>query len=469
MSSDLAISVNNISKRYMIYDSPQDRLKQTLWCGRKRFYHEFWALKNVSFDVKKGETVAIIGSNGSGKSTLLQIIAETLTPTSGEIMVCGRVAALLELGSGFNPEFTGRENVFINGAILGFNRADMEELYDEIVAFADIGEYINMPVKTYSSGMTVRLAFAVQAIVPKEVLIVDEALSVGDELFQRKCFAKLEEFKSYGGTILFVSHDGGAVVQLCNRAMLLDQGEKIMIGPSKQVVNLYQKFIYAPSDKKAQLRQELKEISNDFNKNREAKEIQCNDCSLTPINSNQQKKSDLVKSYFDPNLITKETIHYESRGARISNGEILTIDGKNVNLLVPGKRYIWRYFVEFSEMFTNVRFGMLIKTINGLELGGAVSARVGYGIPEVKAGSIVRVEYEFKANLAPGTYFFNAGVLALVNGEEVYLDRCVELGVFKIIHDNESLMTSIVDFEIIPQTFIVNNKGDMEEKNNIAI
>ena len=221
MSSEIAISVADVSKRYQIYDAPSDRLKQMLTRARKQYFREFSALKNISFEVRKGETVGIIGRNGSGKSTLLQIICGTLNPTGGTLHTRGRIAALLELGAGFNPDFTGRENVYMNAAILGLSKLEIEQRFDDIAAFADIGEFIEQPVKSYSSGMSVRLAFAVAINVDAQILIIDEALSVGDELFQRKCFSRIEAIRAQGATILFVSHSGGTIIELCDRAILL--------------------------------------------------------------------------------------------------------------------------------------------------------------------------------------------------------------------------------------------------------
>lgn len=236
---EVAISVRDVGKMYRIYDRPQDRLKQMLLRGRRVYGHEFWALRNVSFDVRRGETVGIIGRNGSGKSTLLQIIAGTLAPSEGRVVVNGRVAALLELGSGFNPEFTGRENVFLNGAILGISRAEMEQRFDAIAEFADIGEFIDQPVKFYSSGMVLRLAFAVQAQVDPDILIVDEALAVGDFLFQHKCMSKMRELKERGTTILFVSHDTAAVKAHCNWAVMLRNGAQWATGNTDEVCVTY--------------------------------------------------------------------------------------------------------------------------------------------------------------------------------------------------------------------------------------
>ena len=243
MSSDFAICVKNITKTYQIYDKPQDRLKQSLWRGRKQFYREFKALDDVSIEVKKRETVGIIGGNGSGKSTLLQIICGTLAPTAGTVEVNGRVAALLELGSGFNPEFTGQENVYMNAAILGLSTEEIDAKYDEISAFADIGAFIDQPVKTYSSGMVVRLAFAVIAHVDADILVVDEALSVGDAVFTQKCMRFIRLFQERG-TLLFVSHDMGAVQNLCRSATWLAHGKVQMTGDSKSVAEAYLQYTF---------------------------------------------------------------------------------------------------------------------------------------------------------------------------------------------------------------------------------
>ena len=251
MCSDIAIRVENLSKCYQIYNKPADRLKQSL-CPRvqrllgrepQQYFKEFWALKNVSFEVKKGETVGIIGRNGSGKSTLLQMICGTLTPTSGSVQTFGRVAALLELGAGFNPEFTGRENVYLNASILGLSQEEIDQKFDAIAAFADIGEHLEQPVKTYSSGMFVRLAFAVIAHVDADILIIDEALAVGDAFFTQKCMRFLRDFMK-SGTILFVSHDTGAIVNLCTYALLIRNGVIAQAGTPKEVTETYLVNLY---------------------------------------------------------------------------------------------------------------------------------------------------------------------------------------------------------------------------------
>ena len=257
MPPEIAIRVSNLSKCYPIYDTPRDRLKQFVvprlqgLAGQapKQYFREFWALKDVSFEVKKGETVGIIGRNGSGKSTLLQMICGTLSPTGGSVETRGRIAALLELGSGFNPEFTGRENVYMNAAVLGLSREEVDARFDDIAAFADIGQFIEQPVKTYSSGMFVRLAFAIQANVDPEILIVDEALAVGDAYFVHRCMARFHDLQRRGTTIIFVSHDASSVKRLCSRVLWLKDGSLTLVGNATTVVDAYLQDLFGLDEK----------------------------------------------------------------------------------------------------------------------------------------------------------------------------------------------------------------------------
>lgn len=244
MSSDAAISIRNLTKTYRIFDQPLDRIKQMLTPGRKRFHREFTALKDVSLDIGKGETIGIIGRNGSGKSTLLQLICGILKPSAGTVQVNGRISALLELGAGFSPEFTGRENVYFQGALMGLAREAMNQRFDSIAAFADIGEFMDQPVHTYSSGMFVRLAFAVGAHVDADIVVIDEALSVGDVYFVQKCMRFLQQFMQQNGTVLLVSHDIGAVTQLCQTVYWLDDGRVVHKGSPKEVTERYLESVY---------------------------------------------------------------------------------------------------------------------------------------------------------------------------------------------------------------------------------
>lgn len=269
MSSDIAIRVSSLGKCYHVYENPAHRLLQMLWRGRKNYYREFWAVEDVSFEIRRGETVGVIGRNGAGKTTLLQMICGTLNPTTGSIEVNGKVAALLELGAGFNPEFTGRENVYLAASLYGLNTGEVDKRFDQIAAFADIGDFIQQPVKTYSSGMFVRLAFSVIAHVNADILVIDEALSVGDAYFQQKCMRFLADFQRNGGTLLFVSHDIGAVNALCASAILLrrlDHGYLCDAGSARTISNLYLRELYderaRTSTLVAQVSESMVEIEN---------------------------------------------------------------------------------------------------------------------------------------------------------------------------------------------------------------
>lgn len=447
--SDVAIRVQNLSKCYHIYDKPRDRLMQMLARGRKQYFREFWALKEVSFDVKKGETVGIIGRNGSGKSTLLQMICGTLNPTSGSIQANGRIAALLELGSGFNPEFTGRENVYMNGSILGLSKEEIDSRFDDIAAFADIGEFIEQPVKTYSSGMMVRLAFSVAINVEPEILVVDEALSVGDEIFQRKCFSRIEAIRAGGATILFVSHSGAQIVELCDRAVLMDAGEKLAMGSPKSMVGKYQKLMYAPSEKRGAIRDEILAVEADRLSNEQTQSESA--AARGEVDSKRVPEHEATE-FFDPNLKPQSTLQYESHGALIESPRILTLSGEIVNCLNRGKIYRYAYKVRFINSASNVRFAMLIKTASGLELGGAVThPTAGQSVPYITSGTTINIEYRFTCNLNPGTYFLNAGVVGTLNEIETYLHRILDICMFKVMPVSEDTATAIVDFGCVAE------------------
>lgn len=441
-----AIEVHSLTKIYRLYDSPRDRLKELLSLRGKAYHKEFYALNDVSFTVEKGQTVGIIGRNGSGKSTLLQIICGVIRPTSGSVQINGRVAALLELGTGFNPEFTGRENVYMNAALLGLSKEEIDFKFDDIAQFADIGEFIEQPIKTYSSGMVVRLAFAIAINVDPEVLVVDEALSVGDELFQRKCFSRIATIKEAGATILFVSHSGGTVVELCDGAVLMDAGEKLAVGAPKRIVGYYQKLLYAPTDKREGIREQIRRANEHLPTSPYIAD------NISPERLTSTEHAPLPQESFDPNLKPSSTIEYESHGAYIDSPVVFTLAGEQVNNLLRGRIYRYVYNVRFTKSASNVRFGMLIKTVSGVELGGGASAASDNdGSPHVEAGSNYRVEFRFRCVLNPGVYFLNAGVIGDVDGSETYLHRLIDIAMFRILADSESLATGIVDFSCYPE------------------
>lgn len=414
MCSDIAISVRNLTKNYRVFGHPADRLKQAMTLGRIRFHREFTALQDVSFEIKKGETVGIIGRNGSGKSTLLQLICGILKPTSGELQVYGRISALLELGSGFNPEFTGRENVHFQGAIMGIPKDEVESKFDDIAAFADIGEFIDQPVRIYSSGMYVRLAFAAAIHSAPDILIVDEALSVGDEPFQRKCFERIRRIRENGGTIIYVSHNMASVVDLCDQALLLEHGRLTATGDPKSVTANYLKNLNRPHNTGA------------------------------GANPSELIHEEPEAAYFDPALAPESTVSYPSLDAQISNPRILSRSGKRVNMLRSGEEYIYAYDVQFHVPAQGVRFGMMIKTVSGYELGGLASHPAGEGIPVPEGTRSQR--FNFRCNLLPGTYFLNAGVTCIMPGKgEEFMHRILDAAMFKVMPENRSWRSGIVD------------------------
>lgn len=425
MSSDLAVCATNLGKCYTIFDRPEHRLKQMLALGRRRYYREFWAIKDVSLEIYRGETVGIVGCNGSGKSTLLQLICGTLMPTSGHLTVNGRVAALLELGAGFNPEFTGRENVYMNGSILGLTQQEIRQRFDSIATFADIGQFLDQPVKTYSSGMYARLAFSVAINVDPDILIIDEALAVGDEAFQRKCFSRLNEFKGKGRTVVFVSHATNTVVELCDRALLMDGGEQIYIGRPKRVVNLYHRLIYSPPAKRADVRTEIKGIAPDFELSFAEKLDNTSECI------GEQDRESGVADYQE-GLLPSSSVEYLSQGVTIDNVRMEDEAGQKVNVLVAGQIYSYCYTAKFTKNAERVRFGMIFKSITGVEIGGQVSHEQGNGIREVLAGTTLDVCFRFENRLLPGTYFSNSGVLGHTDDGETYLHRVLDAYLFRV-------------------------------------
>ncbi|WP_273828212.1 MULTISPECIES: ABC transporter ATP-binding protein [Pseudomonas] len=410
MSSDnIAISVQNISKCFYTYEKPRDRLKQAImprlqrWAGDKvtTYGKEFWALRDISFDVKKGETVGIVGRNGSGKSTLLQIICGTLTPTTGSIETQGRIAALLELGSGFNPEFTGRENIYLNAAVLGLTREEVNERFDAIAGFADIGEFIDQPIKAYSSGMAVRLAFAVQAQVDPDILIVDEALSVGDARFQAKCFERLRQLKDNGTSILLVTHASEQVVTHCSRAILINQSRIELIGESRPVVNRYMDILFG-----REKRLEKKESPEP---------------QTTPAQS-----AEAVKLSFEENAYAGRAGYnpHEYRwgdGAAILQDFHLSAAGREYpNTIESGEEIVLNLALQFNHIVVSPILGFTIKTKEGVTVYGTNSYLLDCESSQTigTAGTQATACLKFVNRLATGDYFISVGV-ASRSGEDI--------------------------------------------------
>lgn len=407
--SDVALRLENISKCFQIYEKPHHRLLQGVFRGRKKYYREYWALRDISFTVNRGETVGIIGRNGAGKSTLLQIICGTLTPTSGALEINGRVAALLELGAGFNPEFTGRENVFLNGAVLGLPQQEIHDRFDEIASFADIGDFMEQPVKTYSSGMYVRLAFAVATCVDPDILVVDEALAVGDVKFQAKCFRRFEELVSGGTTILFVTHSTEQIVRHCSWSVLLEQAVIKEMGDSKKVSNHYLDLLFGvdgvkPEHNKTPEQAEMKE--------QVAGEVSSATCVLDGVFENRST--------------------YNKDEYRWGNGEaeivdyLVTRDGiTNISLLEEKDLFQVNLAVVFHADVVDPIFGLTIKTPDGVTICGENSRDcIGDSVSHpVKKGGRVQVSFSMEQILCPGDYLLSVGVVEKREGELVPLDR----------------------------------------------
>ena len=405
-SEDIALSVQNVSKCFEMYEKPVHRLFQTLCAGHKQFYREFWALRDVSFDVRRGECVGIIGRNGAGKSTLLQIITGTLQPTAGTVERKGRIAALLELGSGFNPEFTGRENVYMNAAILGLSKEETDSKYQEIIDFADIGDFIDQPVKIYSSGMMVRLAFAVNAFVSPDVLIIDEALAVGDVMFQQKCMRFIRKFKEEH-TILFVSHDTGAVVNLCDRGVLLEGGQVKMIGSPKEVSEQYLKDFYSDN-------QEVEGNRHEQNSLAEQRDGEYYDMRRTLINGSKFRNDIEVFKF------TKNSFFGEG-GAEIQNACFSDLTGRPLSWIVGGE--IVRLTITvlvLRDMFSPI-IGFTVKDHLGQWILGD-NTYITYQNAPVRAcaGQRLVAEFEFyMPTLCPGDYSIDCAVAEGSQGNHV--------------------------------------------------
>ena len=406
--SEMAIQVKDLSKVYKLYNKPSDRLKETL--GFHVDAREHYALKHVNFEIRKGETVGIIGTNGSGKSTILKIITGVLNPTGGEVNVDGRISALLELGAGFNMEYTGIENVYLNGTMLGFTKEEIDERLNNILEFADIGDFVNQPVKSYSSGMFVRLAFAVAINIDPEILIVDEALSVGDVFFQAKCYRKFEDFKKEGKTILFVSHDLGSITKYCDRAILLNQGEKIFEGTPKEAVDIYKKVLVHQFDPS--------ELETD---------------------SRMNDVEDVSANWKDSVVVNPKLIEYGEKIAEITDYAILDDKGLITNTLMKGSTFSVRMKVDFHEEIKEPIYAFTIKNLQGIEITGTNTMYEKADVKGKKEGESQEITFTQKLDLQGGEYLISLGCTGYRNGEFVVFHRLYDVCSLTVISDRNTV------------------------------
>ncbi|HEY9879697.1 MAG TPA: ABC transporter ATP-binding protein [Leptolyngbyaceae cyanobacterium] len=431
MSNDTAIFLQNISKVYKRYHRPVDRLKEILLPGKPRA-EEFWALRDVSLDVTCGETIGIIGRNGSGKSTLLQIIVGTLQPTSGVVQVKGRVSALLELGSGFNPEFTGRQNVFFNGRILGLSQAEIEDRFDQIAAFADIGEFLDQPVKTYSSGMFVRLAFAVAVYVEPEILVVDEALAVGDLYFQAKAMARIRQLMEAGITTLFVSHDLGSVKALCQRCIYMEHGVTKQVGDVAQVVSTYMSDIHTQMN--ADLRQNSLEFAGKTEPLSELEPTQTASENSPTLSRDETAFSNLTVSTTASMISSKMLNRYGDGSAEVLDVKLLDRNREVTDHLECHEPFVIQASVLIKQPLETFCIGYSMRDLKGQMLTSLVSTRETINIPAGNPGDTYVFEIAGKTPLNVGNYTLTVAIEYPVveNIQHVFVDILENVLLFQV-------------------------------------
>ena len=412
---DIAIKVEHLSKMYKLYDKPSDRFKEALGLTKKKLYAEHYALDDVNFDVKVGETVGIIGTNGSGKSTILKIITGVLNPTGGSVTVNGRISALLELGAGFNMEYTGIENIYLNGTMIGFSREEIDAKMQDILDFADIGEFVNQPVKTYSSGMFVRLAFAVAINIEPEILIVDEALSVGDVFFQSKCFKKFEEFKKMGKTILIVSHDLGSISKYCDRVILLNKGKKAAEGSPKKIVDLFKKLL----------------VGVNIDEDDESSE---NSTAVVAVDD------DSVDTRWKDNYTINPKINeYGNRKAEIIDFAIIDENGVYTSSIMKGTSFKIRSKVKFNESVVDPIFTYTFKTIKGTDITGTNTMFEKVSVGTTKPGDVYVATFEQDMSLQGGEYLLSISCTGFVEGELTVYHRMYDVINITVISDKNTV------------------------------
>ena len=419
MEKNLAISVQDVTKIYRLYDKPIDRLLEAMSITKKTYHKKFFALDKISFEIEKGTTVGIIGTNGSGKSTILKIITGVLNPSSGSVEVDGNISALLELGAGFNMDYTGIENIYMNGTMMGFSREEMEKKLPEILEFADIGDFVHQPVKTYSSGMFVRLAFALAINVEPEILIVDEALSVGDVFFQAKCYKKMEEIRQKGTTILMVTHDMGSVIKYCDKVILLNRGSFVAEGKAGEIVDLYKKI-----------------LANRFEIEEEVEE------DKLPVEANVANTGKLMKESLSINPSVTE---YGDGRAKIYDLGLIDSKGEISNLLIKGEEFTIKERIRFFADIKQPIFTYTIKDKKGTELSGTNTMFELTDIEEVHAGDSYDVEFRQKMNLQGGEYLISMSCTGFENGQHVVYHRLYDVASITVISNKNTV--GIYDME----------------------
>ncbi|MEH1829631.1 MAG: ABC transporter ATP-binding protein [Nostoc sp.] len=420
MGEEIVISLKNISKCYKRYARPVDRLKETLLPSKSQA-QEFWALRDINLEITKGEKLGIIGQNGSGKSTLLQIIARTLTATTGDVWIHGRVSALLELGSGFNPEFTGRQNVFFNGQILGLSREEIEAKYNEIVEFADIGDFIDQPVKTYSSGMFVRLAFAVAVSVDPDILIVDEALAVGDIYFQQKCFERIKNLTRMGTTLLFVSHDSAVIHKICNRALFLEAGNLVLDAKPRQVIDLYEAKLLQKKD----IRSETVEIQ------------------MVP--DSNYVTSEENKEFLDITSESVQEVVINAPEVSIEFVRFLDETDREIKVVISEQLLQISVGVLFSQYFEDPHIGFKIRERTGEVIFETNTLCMGKKLGRVESGTLLEICFKFKVPLMEGEYTITFGVADSAIGESLFQRTLVyahNVAALKVLRNKDSILWS---------------------------
>ncbi len=447
-----AIELEGVFKKYRLYKNKTDRLKEAFNPLQKKYYRDFYALNDITLRVRKGEILGIVGKNGSGKSTLLKIIAGVLTPSSGRIATAGNIVPLLELGSGFNPEYTGIENIFFYSSLLGFSRKEIETKLSDILDFAEVGEFINQPLKTYSSGMKARLAFAVSVNIDPDILILDEILMVGDELFRRKSFARMEEFFRSGKTIIYVSHAINTINELCTRVILLDDGELILDGEPKFVTNQYQKLLFSKRSDRERVRKEICTLGADgssqaiLSTTREKKAPGIPFTMTEPLPEHNIEKEHHQAPYFLPDFLSKAPVMTRNYDVDIENITIRTTGGEKVNALVMDREYVISCRVKFHITVRQVNFSLAIRTETGLLISGVHTPAANQYVDVILAGEALEIEWTFVCQLLPANYYINIGVRSHESGEPVVLNRILDACVFKVLPDGQRKFCGITHF-----------------------